>query len=218
MASLESDERNIMEVEEFNWRLVVYPLLALVAAVLIGFAVYYYHLSQHEQAEEQAAAALATAKTPAEIEKIAAQYPDTIQSAVGLMRAGDLSFTQKDFDGAAKAYQRVIDSSAAPGELRDSARLGLASAQEGSGNADDAIKTYLDVAHKGNQSGFAPVAYYQAAAIYGDRKDTVHEQQILQEAVRLGGDSPFVKDAEDRLKTLAPGAPNAAPMSAPPAP
>jgi len=204
MASLESDERNIIEAEEINWRLIVYPILVLAVVLLGGFGIYYYQLNQREQAEEQAAAALAIAKAPDDMVKVADQFPDTTQASVALMRAADLSFKQKDYAGALKDYQRVIDAKQTPVELHDSAQLGLASAQEASGKADDAIQTYLAVAHKGNHSPFAPVAFHQVAAIYASRQDKTNETQILQQTVRLGGDSPFVKEAADRLKELAP--------------
>jgi predicted negative regulator of RcsB-dependent stress response len=204
MASLASDERNIIEAEEFNWRLVVYPIIAIVALLLVGFGTYYYELNQREQAEESAAAALAAARTPADSVKVADTYPNTTQAAVALIKAADLSVAAKDFDDAQKDYQRAIDSQQAPSELRDSAQLGLASVQEANGNGDAAIQTYLAVAQKGSHSAFAPVAYHQVAVIYASRQDKVHEEQILQQAVRLGGDSPFVKDAADRLKALAP--------------
>jgi predicted negative regulator of RcsB-dependent stress response len=206
MASLASDERNIIEVEDFNWRVVVYPILAIVALLLIGFGIYYYELNQREQAEEAAAAALTAAKTPADMVKIADTYPTTTQASIALIKAADLSIAAKDFDGAQKDYQRVIGSKQAPEELRDSAQLGLASAQEANGDVDAAIQSYLAIAQKGGQSAFAPVAYHQVAAIYASRQDTVHEEQILQQAVRLGGDSPFVKEAADRLKVLTPDA------------
>jgi len=204
MASLESDERNIIEAEEINWRLIVYPILAIAVLLLGGFGIYYYQLNQREQAEEQAQAALSTAKTPADMAKVADQFPDTTQASVALMRAADLSFTQKDYPTALKDYQSVIDAKQSPQELRDSAQLGLASTQEASGKADDAIQTYLIVAHKGNHSAFAPVAFHQVAAIYASRHDKTNETQILQQAVQLGGNSPFVKEAADQLKQLAP--------------
>lgn len=206
MASLESDERNIVEVEDFNWRLVVYPALVIVAALLIGFGLYYYQLNQRDQAEEAAATAISTAKTPAELTQIASTYPDTAQAGVALTKAADLSFAAKDYPAAQKSYQGVIDSKAAPVELRDAAELGLASVQEASGKADDAIQTYLAVAQKGSQSAFAPVAYHQVAAIYASRQDKANEEKTLQQAARLGGDSSFVKQAAERLKVLSPEA------------
>lgn len=215
MASLASDERNIVEAEEFNWRWVVYPILVVVAALLIGFGIYYYQLNQREQAEEAAATAISTAKTPADFDKIAATYPSTDQAAVALIRSAALSLAAKDYPAAQKSYQGVVDSKQAPAELRDTAQLGLAATQEASGKADDAIQTYLVVAQKGNQSAFAPVAYHQVAAIYASREDKANEEKTLQQAVRLGGDSSFVKQAAERLKALTPEATPASTNAAP---
>ena len=136
--------------------------------------------------------------------KVADDFPRTTQAAVALMSAADAAFAGKDYPGAMKAYQRVTDTAATPAELRDSAQLGLASVQETSGKSDDAIQSYLEVAHKDSRSAFAPVAYYQAARICEDRKDKPAEMRILQDAVRLGSDSPFVKQAASMLKELQP--------------
>jgi predicted negative regulator of RcsB-dependent stress response len=210
MATLESDERNIVEADTINWRIIVYPLLAVAILLLGGSAYYFNQLSQREQQETQAHTALLAAKTPAEMVKVADDFPKTKQASVALLTAADASFTAKDYPGALKNYQRVIDASETPAELRDSAQLGVASVQEASGKSDDAIKSYLEVAHKGNHSPFAPVAYYQAAMICEDRKDKSSEVTILQEAVRLGGESAFVKHAAMMLKELQPASPAAA--------
>jgi tetratricopeptide (TPR) repeat protein len=202
MATLESDDRNIVEADAVNWRLIVYPLLAVAILVLGGFGYYYQQLNQRYQEEIQAHTALAAAKTPEEMVKVADDFPKTKQASVALLAAADASFTAKDYPGALKNYRRAVDASETPVDLRDSAQLGIASVQEASGKSDDAIKSYLEVAHKGNHSPFAPVAYYQAARICEDRKDKSSEMTILQEAVRLGGASVFVKQAASMLKGL----------------
>jgi predicted negative regulator of RcsB-dependent stress response len=212
MAGTEFDERNIIEGDPVNWRLIVYPILAGLVMLLAGFGIYYYQLNQREQAEEQAAAALGDAKTADDMAKVADQYPRTVQAGVALMRAADLFYSQDNFDAALKDYQRVTGLKQAPTELRDSAQLGVAATQEADGQGDAAIQSYLTVAHKGSRSPFSPVAYHQAAQIFADRKDKASEAQLLQQAVQLGGDSPFVKDAADQLKALAP-----APVSPTPA-
>ena len=211
MATLESDESNIIEADAVNWRLIVYPLLAIIVVVVGGFGIYYYHLNQREQQETQARTALAGAKTPQEMVKVADDFPGTTQGAVALLSAADASFSAKDFPGALKEYQRLTSTEKAPAELRDSAQLGVASVQQAAGKSDEAAQSYLEVAHKGSQSPFAPVAYYQAARIYEDRKDKPAEVRILQDAVRLGGDSPFVRQAASMLKALQTAPGNAAP-------
>jgi predicted negative regulator of RcsB-dependent stress response len=215
MAILESDERNIVEADAINWRMIVYPLLAVAVVVIGGFGIYYYQLDQREQAETQARTALAAAKTPEEMVKVADDFPHTTQAALALLTAADTQFTAKDYTEALKDYQRVTDLAETPAELRDSAQLGLGSVQQADGNSDEAIRSYLEVAHKGDQSPFAPAAYYQTARIYDDRKDKASEMRILQDAVRLGGDSIFVKQAASMLKSLE-AAPAGTPTNAAP--
>jgi hypothetical protein len=86
--------------------------------------------------------------------------------------------------------------------LRDPAKLGLASAQEANGKTDDAINTYLEVARLGAKSPFAPFAYVSAAVLYDQRGDKVNERKILTEVAALDSDSPFVKQAQYKLKEL----------------
>jgi len=214
MATLESGDRNIVDADAINWRLVVYPLLLVVVVLVGGFGAYYYHLNERETEETQARDALAQAKSPAEMAKVADQYPQTTQAAVALISAADASYTARDYAGAMKDYQRVASAKETPVELRDSAQIGLASSQVAAGKPDDAIHTYLEVAQKGVRSAFAPAAYYGVAQIYADRKDSANEKTILQRAVQLGGDSPFVKEAAAQLKALG-GAPPAETPSAP---
>ena len=202
MASLASDERNIIEADAVNWRLIVYPLLAVIIVLVGGFAIYYYQLNQRDQAETQARAALAAATSPEEMVKVADHYPHTVQAALALLTAADAQFSNKDYPSALKNYQRVTNTAETPAELRDSAQLGLASVQQADGKSDEAVQSYLEVAHKGSQSAFAPAAYYQAARIYQDRKDKASEMRILQDTVRLGGQSIFVKQAASMLKSL----------------
>lgn len=213
MATLESDERNIVEANEINWRLIVYPVVGLIIVLLGGFGIYYSQLIHRMQQETQARTALLAAKTPEAMVKVADDFPKTTQATLALMSAADASFNNRDYPNALKAYQRVIDTSGTPAELHDSAQFGLASVQESSGKPDDAIKSYLEVAKKGHASPFAPAAYYQTSRIYDSRKDKAAEIRALQSAVSLGGDSVFVKQSAMLLKSLQP-APAPAPSTA----
>jgi tetratricopeptide (TPR) repeat protein len=211
MSILMNDDRNIIEADSLNWRLIVYPIVFVALALLTGFGIYYYQLNQRELQETQAREALALAKTPEQMVKVADQYPRTIQASVALLSAGDASFTARDYTGAAQDYQRVASAKKAPPELRDSARIGLGASLEAAGKSEDAIRTYLEIAQKRNHSPFSPAAYYAVAQIYASRQD---EQRTLEQTVQLGSDSPFVKDAATQLKAFAP-APAETPSSSP---
>jgi predicted negative regulator of RcsB-dependent stress response len=204
MAILQSDEANILDAEEFNWRLIVYPVLAVLVILVGGFGYYYYLQSQREQLEANARTALVAAKTPEELVKVADQFPGADQGTLALLSAADASFGKRDYATAIQDYQRIIQAEATDPELRDAAQLGLASAQEASNKIDDAISAYLAVAQHGAKSPFAPYAYSAVARLYDDRGEKDKERDILTQAASLDPDSPFVKQAQFKLKQLSP--------------
>jgi predicted negative regulator of RcsB-dependent stress response len=214
MATLQSDEANILDAETINWRLVVYPILAALVVAVGGLGYYYYLQNQREELEAAARAALVQAKTPEEFTKVADQFPHTDQGTLALLKAADGSFAKQDYAAATQDYQRILQTVTTDAELRDSAQLGLASTLEANGKSDDAINTYLDVAQQGNKSPYAPYAYTAAARLYEERGDKDNERKILTELASLDPDSSFVKQAQSKLKELTPTA--QPPPTAPP--
>ena len=202
MATLDTDEANIVDVEDFNWRAVVYPLLLALAIVVGGLFYYYYQLEQREEMEAAARTALLKAKTPEEWTKVADQYPASTQATLALMKAADASFTKRDYAAASADYQRIIQATSTDAELRDSAQLGLASCLEANGKADDAITANLEVAMRGAKSPYAPFAYFSAARLYEEKGDKENQRKYLTEAAGLDPDSNFVKQAQQKLKEM----------------
>ena len=208
MATLESPDSNILDAEAVNWRLVVYPAIAVLVLLIGGFGIYSYMQSQRQEHEANARQALLQAKTPASLLQVADQFPGTTHGAIALMAAANLSFDQKDYTSAGKDYQRVIDGSGIDAILRDSAQLGLASALEATGTPNNhAVDAFLAVADRGNKSPYAPYACLAAARLYEQQHDTDDERRVLTEAASLGGDSPFVKEAQLKLRSLDAAAP-----------
>jgi len=213
MATLESGDTNILEGDAVNWRFIAYPLVAAIVLILGGFGIFYSLQHQQEVQEEQAHAALLDAKTPQALVAVADQFPKTTQATLALLQAGDQALAKHDFATALSAYQRAKDTSKSPGELNDSAQLGLAATLDASGKTDEAIQAFLGVAQQGAKSGYAPFAYLAAAKLYGKKGDKNGERSTLIELAGLGGDSEFVKQAQAELKALDSAAP--APGSAP---
>jgi len=204
MATLEQNEANLLDAEEMNWRLVAFPLLGVLAVVVLGFGYYYYQQAQRDEMEKTARAALVAAKTPEEMIKVAEQYPNADGATVALFSAADASFAKRDFEGAIAAYQRVVSGPASTPELRDSAQIGLGSVYEATNKADDAIKAYAIVGARGMASPFAPYAYFAASRIYEQRGDKENQRRMLTQAASLDPDSAFVKQAQMKLKEMQP--------------
>jgi predicted negative regulator of RcsB-dependent stress response len=210
MATLETEDANILDADAVNWRKIVYPVVGAVVLLLGGLAIYYYQQSQRDEQETEARQAIVQSTTPEALRQVADQYPKTTQAGFALLGAGDLSMAQRDYAGAGKDYRRVADSSDADPILRDSARIGLGSALEADNKLDEAIEAYLTVAHRGKASPYAPFAYTSAARLYEQKNDKENERKILTEAAGMGGDSPFIKEADYRLKALERSAPSPA--------
>ena len=223
MATLETQDTNILDADAVNWRLIAYPLVGLIVVVLGGLGIYYYLQGQRQAHEALARQAFLQAKTaPAQL-AVADQYPGTTHGYLALLSAGKLSFDAKDYAGAMQDYQRAVDGPKIDPVLHDSAELGLASSCEAADKVDDALNAYLAVARRGNESPYAPFAYSSAARLDEQKNDKVAERQILTEAAALDPDSAFVKQASERLKALnleaqTPSSASALPGAAKPAP
>ena len=139
MATDNPGDANILEGEAFNWRLIVFPVAALLILFLGGFAYYYHQLSEREELETNARTALVKAVTPEELLQVAEQFPGSDNGAQALASAGGAFFAKGDYAGSAKAYQRLLDNPAVTKDLREPAQLGLAAALEAQGRIDDAI-------------------------------------------------------------------------------
>ncbi|HEX4141179.1 MAG TPA: hypothetical protein VHY09_12580 [Candidatus Methylacidiphilales bacterium] len=212
MATLQTDEANIIDADAINWRWIAYPIVAVLIVGLGALGVYYYLQSAQDSAEAEARAALVKATTPAEFLKVAEQYPKTDQAMLAVFSAANASFDQRDYDGAQSAYRKIVDNIALGAQWRDSASLGIASCDEAKGDNDKAIAEYLEVARRGDASPFAPYAYTCVARIYDQRGDKQTEREILQQAADLNPNSPSVSMAQQQLKALTP---QTTPMSFP---
>jgi predicted negative regulator of RcsB-dependent stress response len=206
MAILDSSEANIFEAETINWRLIVYPLLAVVILLVGGLGYYYYQQNQRDTQEARAREALLDAKTPADWVKVADDFPGTDTATLALLKAANQSFDQRDYASAITDYQRIVNTAGTVPVLSDSAQVGLASSLEASGKVDDAIQAYLVVARRGDKTPYAPYAYSSAARLYDQKGDKATERQILTEAAGLDPDSGFVAQAKAKLKELNAGA------------
>ena len=200
MATLESGDTNILEGDAINWRLIVYPLVAVLVLIVGGFSLYYYQQNQLEIQEGQARAAVVEANTPQALVAVADQFPKTTQATLALLQAGNQAVAKKDWATAQSAFQRAKDNTKSPSELNDAAQIGLAATLEGTGKLEEAIQGYLALAHEGKASAYTPFAYVAAAKLYGKKGDKPAERSTRIELAGLGGDSDFVRQAQAELK------------------
>jgi TolA-binding protein len=144
---------------------------------------------------ERAQAALTKLKTAADA------YPSTDAGLYARYQEGVTYMALSNPTQAAAAYQQVIDRDG-NGIYGQMARLGLAESQARSGQYDQAIKTFQEMAQR--KDGPLPVdgILMQLARTYLDAGKRAEAQQTFNRIVEEFPDSPYNGDAKRELDTL----------------
>ena len=195
-------DTNVVESEPANWRLIVYPILALL--LLVAGITSYFAYRQHavDERESEARAGLVAAHSTAELLSVASRYPKTIQAGLAEINAGQLALSNRDFVVAENAFTAVLHTAKIDPQLRDSAQLGLAATYEAKGETPAAIAAYLRVAHEGNTTPYAAYAFYSVATIYLRKDDKANARQTFTELAALNNGSPFLQNGAQQLANL----------------
>jgi TolA-binding protein len=134
--------------------------------------------------------------------KIAADaYPSTDAGIYARYQQGATAMSLGDTKGAASAYQEVIDKDGT-GFYGQMARLGLAEAQARSGQFDQAINAFKDLAQR--KDGPLPIdgILMQLGRTYLEAGKRADAQQTFNRLVEEYPDSPFTADARKEIETL----------------
>jgi TolA-binding protein len=123
---------------------------------------------------------------------------------------------EKKLDDASKLLVPIVGSRSAPAALRAHAFLLIGQIQEGKGNIDAAIDSYLKTAaFYAGVADAAPEGLWRGGQMLEKQAETLSEQSTPKKSVQIGKavtayknivskypDSPFVPQAQDRLKAL----------------
>jgi len=145
--------------------------------------------------KERAQAALAKFKA------VADAYPSTDEGLYARYQEASTQIVLGNPVEAAKAYQTVVDR--AGGKLiGETARLGLAAAHARSGQFDQAITTYKELAQR--KDGGLPIdgILMELGRVYRDAGRAADAQQTFNRVIAEFPDSPFNADAKRELDAL----------------
>ena len=195
-------DTNVVESEPVNWRLIVYPLLALLVLVAGIYSYFAYRQHAVEQRESEARTALVSAHSTAELLSVANRYPKTVQATLAGITAGEQALFNRDFVVAENAFTAVLHTPKIDPQLHDSAQLGLAATYEANGKTAEAIAAYLNVAHEGNTTPYAAYAFYTVAGIYLRKDDKANARKTFSELASLNNRSAFLPTGARQLASL----------------
>jgi TolA-binding protein len=132
---------------------------------------------------------------------VADEYPKTDAGIFGRYRQAATYMALGEPASAATAYQQVIDL-AGNGLYGQMARLGLAEAQAQTGQYEQAISTFKDLAQR--KDGEVPVdgVLLRLGRVYADAGKKSDAEQTFNRLVEEFPDSPFTADARRELDQL----------------
>jgi len=229
MPTLSTDE-SALEREVF-WERYKKEVMAVLIVALLAVAAFGGYKLYSERRESVAAAALASAKTQAEFQKVIADYSTTAAGASAYLLLSDAQRNEKKFAEANTTLQTFLDKF--PGhELAGTARLAIAGNLEALGKNDEALTAYQRLVAADPQGFAAPVALYSQIPMFKQKKQIEEARRVCDTIMTQYRESRLVPDAQYQLRLLkvpetaapvsspaasAPPPPAAAPSAAPPA-
>jgi TolA-binding protein len=132
-----------------------------------------------------------TAAAKAEFEAATAVEAETPAQARAWLKLGDLTLAASDFEGAEKAYGEAARRAGENEAVRAYATAGTARALEGKGDADGAVRFYMNVALLYHDPELTPECLYKAAAGFKRQGRAREAADLAAELRKLYPKSPW---------------------------
>jgi TolA-binding protein len=215
MSTLTSSE--IAPEREVFWDRYKKEVMAVLVFALLAVAAYGGYRLYIDRQANAAANLLASAKTPADFQKVITEYPSTSAGGSAYLLLADAQRNEKKFDEANKTLQTFVDKFPKH-ELVGTARLAMAGNLEALGKKDEALAAYQRLV-AGDPKGFiASVALYSQIHLLKEKKQIDEARKVCETLMTQYRESRLAGDAAYQLRLLKPETPPAAPPAATVAP
>ena len=195
-------------------------MVALIA-VLVALAAFGGYRFYSERRANAAANMLATAKTPADFQKVIADYSNTPAGASAYILLADSQKTEQKFSEANATLEKFVQKFPKH-ELAGTARLAIAGNLEAMGKKDEALATYQKLATSEPQAYTGPVALFSQIHLLKEKKQIAEARRVCETIITQYRESRFAAEATYQLRSLklpdepaATASPSVAPSTAP---
>ena len=189
-----------LEREVFWERHKTSVMAVLVAALvaLAGFGAYRFY---SERRAVSAANLLASAKTPADFQKVIADYSSTPAGASAYLLLADAQKAQQKFAEANATLETFLQKFPKH-ELAGTARLAIGGNLEAQGKKDEALATYQKLATSQPQAFTAPVALFSQIHLLKEKKQIEEARRVCETIMTQYRESRFAAEAAYQLRLL----------------
>lgn len=184
--------------------------LILALCLLAGIGGYRLYTAQRDSA---AAALFASAKTPAEYQKVIADYPASGAAASASLLLAESQRKDQKFADANATLQAFITRDPKH-ELVGTARMAMAANLESLGKPEDALTLYRRVAAEGPRNFTAPLAMLAQVPLLQQKGQIEEARRVCETVLTQYRESYAAQEASVLLRTLKPKAAPAVPAQA----
>ncbi len=202
----------LLETQLFWTRYKTPVILGIILALclLAGIGGYRLYTAQRDAA---AAALLASAKTPAEYQKIIADYPSSTAAASAALLLAETQRKEQKFADANNTLQAFITRDPKH-EFVGTAHMAMAANLESLGKPEDALTLYRRVATEGPHNFTAPLAMLAEVPILQQKGQIEEARRVCETVLTQYRESYAAQEASVLLRTLKPATAPAVPAQA----
>ena len=186
---------------EVFWERYKKEVMAVLVVALLAVAAFGGYRLYSDRRADAAAAALAGAKSQAELQKVITDYPKTAAGASAYILLSDAQRNEKKFADANATLQTFLDKF--PGhELTGTARLAMAGNLEALGKNDDALVAYQRLVAADPRGFTAPIALYSQIHLLKEKKQIEEARRVCETIMTQYRESRLAPDAQYQLRLL----------------
>jgi tetratricopeptide (TPR) repeat protein len=195
-------------------------VIGVLVAALLGVAAFGgYNLYSYRR-DTAAGNLLASAKTPAELQKVITEYPGTVAGGSAHLLLADAQRNEKKFAEANATLQTFLDKYPKH-EMTGTARLAMGANLEGLGKKDEALAVYQRLAASDPQAFTAPIALYSQIHLLKEKNQIEEARRVCESILTQYRESRLAGEVARQLRLLkgGPESPATAPsaIATPPA-
>jgi TolA-binding protein len=202
MATLSSTDPALQR--EVFWDRHKKEVMALLVVALLAAAAFGGYKFYSERRANTAATLLASAKTPAEFQKIIADYPGTPAGGSAYLLLADAEKNEKKFSEANSTLQTFLDRHPKH-EMAGTARLAVAGNLEALGKKEEALTMYQRLASGEPKAFIAPAALFSQIHLLKEKKQIDEARRVCETIMTQYHESRFAAEATYQLRLLKTG-------------
>jgi predicted negative regulator of RcsB-dependent stress response len=182
--------------DRYKTGVIGFLVVALLAVAAFGGYRYYSY-----RRETAASSLLSTAKTPAEFQKVMADYSGTAAAGSAHLLLADSQRNEKKFTEANATLQTFLDKYPKH-EMAGTARLGMGANLEALGKKDEALTAYQRLAASDPRAFTAPIALFSQIHLLKEKNQIEEARRVCETILTQYRESRVVGEVTRQLRQL----------------